>query len=216
MIPPQERLDHAAPQIGDAGGSGREGPAGRLGVLDDLPVVWSAAFTLERKPMPKPRPRARVMPGGWGRKPFAHIYTPSKATREEQVLDGLAAKYAPKAPWPGPVILHVEMGLAIPAAFPKWERGLACARRRTPTARGSGDADNFAKLLQDALSRSWRWWKDDSQVVELLARKVYAVRPGWSVAVYFLAVERRPAGRHRVPDVKAVRRDDDPTRLAVT
>lgn len=163
-----------------------------------LPVAWSAAFTIDREPMPKPRPRVRVMQGFLNRQSYGHIYTPSEATKEEQVLDALAAKHAPTAPWAGPVMLHVEMALAIPASFPKWERAAAMESQRLPTARGSGDVDNFAKLIQDALSRSGRWWKDDSQVVELVARKGYAAQPGWHVAVYFLeAVTTAAAWRRR-------------------
>lgn len=157
----------------------------RLRVEDGLPVAWSAAFTLEREPIPKPRPRTRIVTPKGG-KPFAMIYTPTEAAREEALLDKLAAEHAPPAPWAGPVLLVVEARIPLPASWPKWQREAALAGKVGATPRGSGDGDNYAKLLQDALSGSNRWWADDSQVVELRARKTYSATPSWLVEVYLL------------------------------
>ena len=44
------------------------------------------------------------------------------------------------------------------------------------------DVDNLSKQLLDAMTRL-RFWEDDRQVVELVARKWYDENPRWVVEV---------------------------------
>lgn len=148
---------------------------------------FAAAFAFEHPPLPKPRHRARVVTPKHGT-PFVSIYPDAEGERDEKAIAEWANVWAPPAPLERPLKLEVVAALLVPASYPAWERRAALAGRIYPTSgRGGravgGDVDNFAKQLMDALTRSGRWWKDDAQVVELLARKVYAEVAGWAVRV---------------------------------
>lgn len=115
-------------------------------------------------------------------KPFAQVYPDPDGERDEKAIDALAARHAPTAPHAGPITLDVQAELLVPASWPAWEREAALAGRIRPTSKP--DADNFAKSFADALTRGGRFWRDDAQVVELTARKVYAATAGWRIAVF--------------------------------
>lgn len=69
----------------------------------------------------------------------------------------------------GPVWCEVVFGLQRPQSAPK--------RRRTwPTGARSGDIDKLTRAVLDALTGVA--WRDDSQVVGVLAMKDYTARPG--------------------------------------
>ncbi len=80
-----------------------------------------------------------------------------------------------RPPFSGPVRVEVTAAVAMPASAPKRDRLTAQPIRRP-------DLDNYIKLALDGCGPCWR---DDAQVVELCARKVYASdgRPHWTIAV---------------------------------
>lgn len=157
-------------------------------------VPFEGGFVMEHTPIPKPRhrsqiilPKGTILPRGRDGKPqrpFVHFHPDGDGERDEKRIAEWAIAFAPPAPIEGPLKLRVVAALLVPASWPDWERRAALAGRILPTSvRNAGDVDNFAKQLMDALTRSGRWWKDDAQVVELRARKVYAEVAGWAVRV---------------------------------
>ena len=160
-------------------------------------LIYCGGFAIEHPPLPKPRHRARVVQPKGG-KAFVSIYPDAEGERDEETIARLAAAWAPRAPLERPLKLEVVAALLVPDSWPAWERRAALAGRIHPTSgRGGravgGDVDNFAKQLMDALTRSGRWWKDDAQVVELLARKVYSGVAGWAVRVEEIVEPTREA-----------------------
>ena len=152
-----------------------------------MSAPFAVRFALEHPPLPKPRPRARVVQPK-GKVAFVHVYPDADGERDEEKIERLAARFAPPAPIEGPVRLEVVAAVLVPASWPAWQALAALEGKFRPTSgRGGrgvgGDVDNLAKQMLDALTRSGQWWKDDAQVVELLARKVYAETAGWAVAV---------------------------------
>lgn len=152
--------------------------------------TWSARFALAHPPMGKVRARSRVVTPK-GEKPFVHVYPDPDGERDEKAIAKLAERYAPPAPLRAPISLEVTATVRVPSSWSEWERAAALEGRIRPTSgRGGvgvgGDVDNFAKQMLDALTRSGRWWVDDAQVVDLVARKVYAAELGWIVIVHAL------------------------------
>jgi Holliday junction resolvase RusA-like endonuclease len=80
---------------------------------------------------------------------------------------------------PGAVTVTVVARMPIPASFSVRRRSLALQGRILPT--GRPDVDNVAKLVLDALNGVF--WRDDAQIVDLAATKVYGQAPGLQIAV---------------------------------
>lgn len=98
------------------------------------------------------------------------FYThPRQAAQKDLIttLATLAMKGRP--PLRGAMGLSVLLWRTIPAGFNKWQRDAAAAGTLRPAVKP--DADNFAKLVKDALNRVV--WVDDAQVVDLMVRKFY-------------------------------------------
>ncbi len=107
-------------------------------------------FTLPIDPFPKLRPR--LGRGG-------HVRTPQKTRNFENSVRVMANPYRPKELLLGPIKIVVDFYMKPPA------RG----RREYPTTRP--DTDNLIKSVSDSLNGIM--WKDDSQIVEIYARKLY-------------------------------------------
>ena len=70
--------------------------------------------------------------------------------------------------------------MPIPASWPRRDREAAVTLRKLPT--GTPDADNIAKIAQDALNEIV--WRDDSIIVCLSVQKVYSLTPLLRVSVW--------------------------------
>lgn len=136
-------------------------------------------FTVPSKPAGQPRARVGVI-GGHGR-----AFKSAKARLLEQDVLAFAAPAAPDARLEGAVRVTITARMPIPAGWPAWRQEAALAGAIRPTTRP--DADNVAKLILDALNRSGRFWRDDAQVVELVASKRYAAAPETVVEVVAIA-----------------------------
>ena len=139
-------------------------------------LTWRlvAAFTVPGKPVPKARPRARVV----GR--HARIYTPSTTRR----FEALVASCVPvDAEQPGDLV-RVDLMVYLPRPkqrpryMPRWLWSMA-----EPYHRAVGDVDNYAKAVLDGLDG---WLGNDIRVVDLRAQKRVSVRPRVEVRVYSL------------------------------
>ena len=111
-------------------------------------------FTVKGLPVAKGRPRFAM------RGKFATIYTPKKTKDAEENFLAQAVKYAPKKPLEGPLSVIMQIYKPKPKSKPKkiffWTT--------------KPDLDNFIKIL-DALNGVF--WLDDSQIVEIRAKKYY-------------------------------------------
>ena len=125
-------------------------------------------------PVAKGRPKFSVRGG------FARAYTPAKTKAHEQTIawHGRAAMGARK-PLEGPLCVELLFTMPIQASIPK-KRAMAlvgCPHTKKP------DLDNLAKVL-DGLNGIV--WLDDSQIVEIHARKIYGVEPSTVIVISVL------------------------------
>lgn len=132
-------------------------------------------FEIPTAPRAKGRPRFTVRAG------FARAYTPAATEHAEHDVAVLAAQHAPPMPHAGPVVIDLEFVLPVPSSWSKRKQAAALAGHVRPI--GRPDRDNLEKLTLDALTRSGRWWRDDSQIVDGRSRKIYGATPCTRVVV---------------------------------
>lgn len=130
-------------------------------------------FYVDTKPIAQPRPRARVLPGG-----FAQIYTPDKVkdrktkTWRPAPIRLFRYQVAEAARDAGAKVMFGAIDLRVTYYFKKPKKNYS-AHFSKP------DLDNLLKGLLDALTGVC--WEDDCQVARIEARKVYAQQPGVNV-----------------------------------
>ena len=147
-------------------------------------------ITVAGEPVAKGRPRMT-------RRGFT--YTPAH-TRKYEAHGRLAAQLAMdgRPPIEGPVRVELLAELPIPASWSNKKRARAIAGDVLPI--GRPDLDNFVKSAQDAINEIVI--RDDSQIIEVSARKRYGVAPKLVMTVFPLgaacssrgAPNRRPSG----------------------
>lgn len=101
-------------------------------------------------------------------------YTPARTRTAEADVIALVADQAPPEPLSGPVRVWVDSFLPIPKSWSKTKTEAAALGEVRPTSRP--DLDNLVKLVVDAMTRAG-YWRDDSQIVEMGARKFYSHKP---------------------------------------
>lgn len=136
-------------------------------------------FTVQGDPVPKGRPRFRVVKPKGG-EPFAQTYTPA-ATRnyEQAVAWQCRAAMGRQAPLAGALTVEVIAYRRVPASWSKRDTQAALAGAIYPTSRP--DCDNYGKAILDGMRGVA--FGDDSQIVDLVVRKRYAQRPCVTVTV---------------------------------
>lgn len=150
-----------------AGASAGSGHASRAQAAPGAAV--RLGLTLYDDPVAKPRPR--VLRSG-------HTYTPTHALEAERRLRQAWVEKHGAVPLEGPLSLDVTVMLRMPAGIAKKHRNAAQPVKRP-------DLDNYIKTALDGLSGVA--FVDDSQVVEISARKQYAwfggqhMTPGWDL-----------------------------------
>ena len=101
-------------------------------------------------------------------------FTPEKTrTAEEEI--GWIAKGAGCEMMEGPLRLTVRAYYPIPRSWPKWRQKEAEADKPSQRPTVKPDLDNVVKLVKDALTGIA--WKDDAQIVDLIAHKYYGTTP---------------------------------------
>jgi Holliday junction resolvase RusA-like endonuclease len=130
-------------------------------------------ITFEVFGTPKGQPRARAFAQRFGNKFSARMYDPGTADEwKEAVYFGLRTALRTFGDQPSLGAFKVSMRFAMPrpkAHFGK--RGLKSNAPRHPV--GKPDIDNLTKLVLDVITKDGRVWRDDSQVVTVLAYKGY-------------------------------------------
>jgi Holliday junction resolvase RusA-like endonuclease len=131
------------------------------------------SFTIPGEPVAKGRPRSFVRNGRVGH------YTPEKTARYENLVK-LAAQQVFDAPLEGGIGLVVYAHMSIPRSWSQKRKEAAFREEITPAKRP--DLDNIVKAIKDGLNGVA--WKDDAQVVDVMASKRYANAPCVEVKVY--------------------------------
>jgi Holliday junction resolvase RusA-like endonuclease len=127
------------------------------------------------EPRGKQRPRIVRRPN----MPYPVAITPDETVQaENRIQHHVAGEWQPRPPYEGPLQIQIVVRIMKPKSKPK--------KVIYPT--GIPDADNYAKLLLDALNGVV--WRDDSQVVRLFVEKAYCTteRPhqGFALTVHAL------------------------------
>ena len=124
------------------------------------------------QPVAKARPRAT-------RRGF--VYTPAHV-RKYEAHGRLAAQLAmgDRAPIEVPVRLELVVEVPVPASWSARKRSLAVAGDLLPTSRP--DVDNYIKAGLDSLNEIVV--RDDSQIVEITARKRFSIAPKLAMTVF--------------------------------
>lgn len=137
---------------------------------------------LDGEPVGKGRPRFRVAQSRAGQQ-FVAVYTPAKTRAYEQSL-GWAGKaaMAGRKPLQGALRVVVTAYMSVPSSWSTPKRDRALGGQIRPT--GRPDLDNLVKMI-DGLNMIC--WADDSQIVDLRVRKLYAERPRFEVQAEELA-----------------------------
>jgi Holliday junction resolvase RusA-like endonuclease len=127
---------------------------------------------LKGDPEPKRRHLARIITPR-SKPPFIQTYADPRGVKYETSLAWVAkAAMRGKAPIEGPVEVRVMAICRVPSSWPRRDRDAALAGVLRPT--GVPDADNYLKNI-DALNEIV--WKDDAQVVDARAVKIYGEEP---------------------------------------
>ena len=137
-------------------------------------------FTIPGEPVAKGRARAFVRNGH-----VAH-YTPEKTARyEDRVMMcareamGFSLVQDGDPPIEGPLELRVTAIRSIPASLSGKKQRAAELGEIMPTTKP--DLDNVVKAIKDACNKII--WRDDSQVVDLIAKKRYGRIPRVEIEV---------------------------------
>ena len=119
-------------------------------------------FTVIGTPQPKGSTRAFMRPGG--RFPIVTSDNPkAKAWQKVVGLGAMAARGAGVTPADGPIELEVAFYLQRPQRL---------ARKATPPHLSRPDTDKLTRAIGDAITGIY--WKDDGQIVRIVASKAYA------------------------------------------
>lgn len=121
-------------------------------------------------------------PHGKGRPRFTragHAYTDPKTRRYEDVLRIAAqSEMGCRPPIDGPVSVHVEARMPVPASWSRKKQAAALAGGVAPTSKP--DIDNIIKSL-DALNQVV--FRDDKQIVHAVVRKLYHEAPALIIRI---------------------------------
>jgi Holliday junction resolvase RusA-like endonuclease len=130
-------------------------------------------ITFEVFGTPKGQPRARAFAQRFGNKFSARMYDPGTADEwKEAVYFGLRTALRTFGDQPSLGAFKVSMRFAMPRPKSHFgKRGLKPNAPRYPV--GKPDIDNLTKLVLDVITKDGRIWRDDSQVVTVLAYKGY-------------------------------------------
>lgn len=125
---------------------------------------WSAVFPLT--PVAKGRGRVGMIAGK------ARVFTPAKTRKAEGELRYFISQNEPVM-FDGPICVALDFYILRPPS-------VSAKKRPHPSSRP--DLDNMIKLATDAANGIL--WKDDAQIVTLLARKIYGSQASTKITVW--------------------------------
>ena len=130
-------------------------------------------FTVYGELCAQGRPRATTRGG------HVRMYDPEESRNYKQMVRIEALQVKPEKPLDGEISLIIRAYKSIPKSMSKKRHKLALEGRIKPITKP--DIDNIVKGVKDALKGVI--WRDDSQVVTLLAKKYYSDVPRVEVIV---------------------------------
>jgi Holliday junction resolvase RusA-like endonuclease len=130
-------------------------------------------FTVFGEPIAKGRPRFSVSGG------FARTFTPKKTRIAEDNFRAQAIQYRPPAPIETALSVDIKVYRSIPMSWSIKKRMAAISGELRPISRP--DIDNYVKLVLDALNGIF--WRDDTQIVQLIAEKYYSPDPQTEIVI---------------------------------
>jgi Holliday junction resolvase RusA-like endonuclease len=130
-------------------------------------------FTVYGTPVAQGRPRFSSQGG------FTRAYDPKKSKDFKKYVKLVAAENRPKKLLEGPLQLFIRVYKPTLKNFSKKKLAAAESGELRPVTKP--DVDNYVKGIKDACNQIL--WKDDSQVVELLASKWYSEKPRIEIIV---------------------------------
>lgn len=122
---------------------------------------------IEGKPEPQLRPRARRTGNS------IQLYDPEKTSNYKKYVTLTAKQQWKDKPLEGELQVVMDIYRQIPKSTSKKRRGLKNDRIIRPTVKP--DIDNYTKGILDSLNGIC--YKDDSQIVSLIANKYYSDEP---------------------------------------
>lgn len=124
-------------------------------------------LVIQEMPQPKERPRATVVAGR------AKIYTPMTTEEYEKRIRAAWVRAYGDKPEEGALQVRIHFGMPIPMSATKANKKKMLLKQEFPKKRP--DLDNLIKAVLDGLNGVA--YKDDCQIVTILARKFYASVP---------------------------------------
>ncbi len=118
-------------------------------------------------PFGKERPRVAMIGG------HPRIYTPKSTETYEKEIRKAWEKVNGSEPFTGPLVVRLYFGLPVPKSETKGRKLQMLERKIRPATKP--DIDNLAKSVLDALNGVA--YKDDNQIVTMLAKKCYTEIP---------------------------------------
>jgi len=137
------------------------------------------SFTVPGIPVAKGRARSRHVKTRDGRE-FDMHYTPKKTADAEETFVARSLEFRPAQPLTGALRLQLTFVLPCPKSAPRSLRD-ASAHGAYPPHIKRPDLDNLEKLVKDACNGVF--WNDDSQVFDVIKKKVYGVVPRTEVRI---------------------------------
>lgn len=137
-------------------------------------------FYLPITPTPQARARHAVIGG------HSMTYKSPAQKGNEATLDACLLKHAPEKPLEGALVLAFVAALPVPKSATK--KALAAMLSGKDWPQKKPDLSNLCKQIEDAMTRL-QFWKDDSQIVELRCRKIWAEKGYWQVTLLPLHAE---------------------------
>lgn len=130
-------------------------------------------FVVYGEPVAQGRPRATTVNGK------VRTYDPNNSREYKHYIRLAAVDHAPEKLLEGPVELELRIYRPTPKSYSKRKKELAEKGEIRPT--GRPDVDNYVKSVKDALRSVI--WKDDNQVVRILAEKFYSQKPRTEIII---------------------------------
>ena len=128
-------------------------------------MTFIVNFIVEGVPVPKGRPKFRRI----GK--FVSTYSPKKTVDYEKLVsDAARVAMGSQEPLETPISLYLYISMPIPDSYSKKRRADCLIGTEQHTKRP--DADNILKCVEDSMNGIV--YKDDSQIVNLHVRKLYA------------------------------------------
>lgn len=131
------------------------------------------AFIVEGNPHAQQRARATSVNGK------VRMYDPEASVSFKELVAYSALRYRPEKLLEGAITLTLDICRVMPKNFSKKKIEQAKSGILRPTSKP--DTSNYLKGVEDALNGII--WRDDSQIVTVIVRKWYGVRPGTFVQI---------------------------------